>query len=107
MTDIQNEDNRHQHAHKHTHTEQTKEIHSTKFGIFLFEILTFSALGVGSYFLKKYHNFTYVSSGMLLMTIYGKNCNKTVNSYKNKDFVIRRDRQNVTSESTPSAPLTS
>ena len=50
MTDIQNEDNRHEHAHKHTHTEQTKESHSTKFVIFLFEILTFRALGVGSYF---------------------------------------------------------
>ena len=44
----------------------------------LFEILTFSALWVGSY-----HNFTYVSSGMYVMIICGKNCNKTVYSYKN------------------------
>ena len=51
-TDIQNKDNRHYHAHKHTRTEQTQELHSTKFVIFLLEISTFSALGVGSYFLK-------------------------------------------------------
>ena len=41
------------------------------------------------------------------MKICGKICNKTDYSYKNKDYVIRRDRQNVTSESTPSGPLTS
>ena len=57
---------------------------------FLLEILTFSALGVGSCFFLKYHNFPYVSSGMYLMTICGKNCNKTVYSYKNKDYVTRR-----------------
>ena len=51
MTDIQNEDGRHYHAHKHTHTEQMKELHCTKFVIFLHEKLTLSALGVGSYFL--------------------------------------------------------
>ena len=45
---------------------------------------------------EKYHNFTYVLSGMYLMTICGKNCNKTVYSYKNKAYVIRWDRQNVT-----------
>ena len=56
-------------------------------------------------FFFKYHNFTYVLSGMYLMTICGKNCNEAVYSYKNKDYVIRRDRQNVTSESTPSGPL--
>ena len=44
---------------------------------------------------------------MYLMTLCGKSCNKTVYSYKNKDYVIRRDLQNVTSESTPSGPLTS
>ena len=52
MTDIQNEDNRHLNAHNHTYTKQTKELHSTNFFIFLLEILTFSALGVGSCFLK-------------------------------------------------------
>ena len=52
-------------------------------------------------FFEKYQNFTYVSSGMYLMTICCNNCNTTVYSYKNKDYVIRRDRQNVTSESTP------
>ena len=41
------------------------------------------------------------------MIICGKYCNKVVYSYNNKDYVIRRDRQNVTSESTPSGPLTS
>ena len=106
MTDIQNEDNRHWHSHKHTHAEQKKDLHSTKFVIFLFEILTFSALGVGSYFFK-YHNFTYVSSGMYLMIICGNNGNEAVYSYKNKDYVTRRDRQNVTSETIPSGPLTS
>ena len=39
------------------------------------------------------------------MTICGKNCNKTVYSYKNNDYVIRRDQQNVTSKGTPSGPL--
>ena len=43
---------------------------------------------------------------MYLMTLCGKNCNKTVYSFKNKDYVIRRDRQNLTSESTQSGPLT-
>ena len=43
---------------------------------------------------------------MYLMTLCGESCNKTVYSYTNKDYVIRRDRQNVTSESTPSGPLT-
>ena len=57
-------------------------------------------------FFEQYHNFTYVSSGMYLMTICGENCNKTVYSYKNEDYVTRRDRQNVTSESNPSGPLT-
>ena len=93
---------------KHTHTEQTKKLHSTKFMIFLLEILTFSSLGVGSCFLKNIttsHN--YVSSRKYLLTICGKNCNQTVYSHKNKDYVIRRDRQNLTSESTPSGPLTS
>ena len=58
-------------------------------------------------FFEKYHNFTYVSSRVYLMTICGNNCNKTVYSYKNKDHVIRRDRKNVPSESTPSGPSTS
>ena len=105
MTDIQNEDNRNLHAHKHTHTEQTKELHSTKFVIFLIGNIDFQRSMGGFICFEKYHNFTYVSSGMYLMTICGKNCKKTVCSYKNKDYFIRRDRQ--TSESTPSGSLTS
>ena len=98
MTDIQNKDNRHYHAHKHTHTEQTA-LHSTKFVIFSIGNIDFQRSRDGFIFFEKYHNFTYVSSGMYLMTICGKKCNK--------DYVIRRDRQNITSESTPSGPLTS
>ena len=107
MTDIQNEDNIHYHAYNHTHAEQTKELNCTKFAIFLLEIMTFSDLRVGSCFLKKYHYFIYVSSGMYSMTICDKSGIKAVYNYKNKYPVIRRDRQNVTSESTPSGPLTS
>ena len=44
---------------------------------------------------------------MYSMTICDKSGTKAAYSYKNKDFVIRRDRQNVTSESTRSGPLTS
>ena len=46
MTDIRNEDNRHQHAHNHTHAEQTKELLCTKFVIILLEIMTLSDLNV-------------------------------------------------------------
>ena len=44
---------------------------------------------------------------MYSMTICDKSGIKAVYNYNNKDPVIRRDRQNVTSESTPSGPLTS
>ena len=98
---------RQQHAHNHTHAEQTKELHCTKFVIFVLEIMTFSDLRVGSCFLKKYHYFIYVSFRMYSMTICEKSGSKAVDNYKNKDFVITRGRQNVTSTSTPSGPLTS
>ena len=58
-------------------------------------------------FSEKYHYFIYVSSGMYSMTICDKSGNKAVYKYKNKDYVITRGRQNVTSTSTPSGPLTS
>ena len=58
-------------------------------------------------FSEKYHYFIYVSSGMYSMTICDKSDIKVVYNYKNKDFVITRGRQNVTSKSTPSGPLTS
>ena len=41
------------------------------------------------------------------MTICDKSGIKTVYKYKNKDYVTTRGRQNVTSTSTPSGPLTS
>ena len=41
------------------------------------------------------------------MTICDKSGFKAVYNYKNEDYVITRGRQNVTSESTPSGPLTS
>ena len=53
-------------------------------------------------FSEKYHNFTYVSSGMYLMTTCGKSGIQAVYNYKNKDFVFTRGRQNVTSETTQS-----
>ena len=58
-------------------------------------------------FSEKYHYFMYVSSGMYTMTICDKSGIKAVYNYKNKDYVITRGRQNVTSESTLSGPLTS
>ena len=58
-------------------------------------------------FSEKYPFFIYVSSGMNSMTICDKTGIKAFYSYKNKDYVIRRDRQNVTSTSTPSESLTS
>ena len=106
MTDIQNKDNSYYHAYKHTHTEQTQELHSTKFVIVFNGNIDFQRSRGGFIFFEKYHNFTYVPAVMYLLTICGKNCNKTVHSYK-KNYVIRRDRQNVTSESTPSRHLTS
>ena len=58
-------------------------------------------------FSEKYHYFIYVSSGMYSMTICDKSGIKAVYNYENKDSVILRGRQNVTSTSTPSGPLTS
>ena len=83
MTDIQNKDNGHWHVHNHTYAEQTKELYS-----------------------GKYHNFTYVSSKIYLMTKCVKSGIKVVYNYKNKKYIITMGRQNVTSESTPSGPLT-
>ena len=57
-------------------------------------------------FSEKYLYFTYVSSGMYSMTKYDK-CGIKRLYYKNKDSVVRRGRQNVTSERTASGPLTS
>ena len=56
---------------------------------------------------EKKYKFKYVSSGVYSMTKCGKSGNKAVYNYKNNNFVIRRGRQNVTSESTPSGLLTS
>ena len=75
MTDIQNEDNTHYHVHNHTHAEQTKELQCTKFVIFFIRNYDFQRSRGGFICFEKYHNFTYVSSGMFLMTICGKNCN--------------------------------
>ena len=61
----------------------------------------------GFMFSEKYHYFIYVSSGMYSMTICDKSGIKAVYNYKNKDSVILRGRQNVTSTNTPSGPLTS
>ena len=61
----------------------------------------------GLTFSEKYHNFTYVSSEMYLMTKCGKSGIKVVYNYKNKKSIITMGRQNVTSESTPSGSLTS
>ena len=61
----------------------------------------------GFMFSEKYHYFIYVLSEMYSMTICEKGGNKAVYNYKNKDYVITRGRQNVTSTSTPSGPLTS
>ena len=58
-------------------------------------------------FSEKYYHFIYVSSGMYSITICDKSGNKAVYNYKNKDSVITRGRQNVTSTTTPSGPLTS
>ena len=61
----------------------------------------------GFMFFEKYYYFIYVSSGMYSMTICEKSGIKTVHNYKNKDYVITRGRQHLTSTSTPSGPLTS
>ena len=58
-------------------------------------------------FSEKYFYFIYVSSGMYSMTICDKSGIKAVNNYKKKDSVATRGRQNVTTTSTPSGPLTS
>ena len=58
-------------------------------------------------FSEKYLYFIYVSSGMYSMTICDTSGIKAVYNYKNKDSVITRGQQNVTSTSTPSGPLTS
>ena len=52
-------------------------------------------------FSEKYHNFTYVSFKMYLMTKCGKSGIKVVYNYKNKKYNFTMGRQNVTSESTP------
>ena len=57
-------------------------------------------------FSEKYYYFIYVSSGMYSMTICDKSGIKAVYNYRNKDSVITRGQQNVTSTSTPSGPLT-
>ena len=57
-------------------------------------------------FSEKYHYFIYVSFKMYSMTICDKSGIKAVYNYKNKDSVITRGRQKVTSTSTPSGPLT-
>ena len=44
---------------------------------------------------------------MYLMTKCGKSGNKVVYNYTNKKYIITMGRQNVTSESNPSEPLTS
>ena len=49
---------------------------------------------------------TYVSSKMYLTTKCGKSGDKVVYNFKNKNIIITMGRQNVTSESTPSGPLT-
>ena len=61
----------------------------------------------GSTFSEKKSKLKYVSSGLFSMTNGGKSGNKAVYNYKNDNFVIKRGRQNVTSESTPSGLLTS
>ena len=61
----------------------------------------------GFMFSEKYHYFIYVSSGMYSMTICDKSGVIAAYNYKNKDSVISRGRQTVTSTSTPSVPLTS
>ena len=61
----------------------------------------------GFMFSEKYNYFIYVSSGMYSMTICDKSGIKAVYNYKNKDSLITRGRQNVSSKSTPFGPLTS
>ena len=73
-------------------------VHTTNY---VFLILTFSALRVCLRFLKK------KLFGVYSMTKCGKSRNKAVYNYENDNFVIKRGRQNVTSESTPSGLLTS
>ena len=82
MTDIQNEDNIHQHSQNHTQAEQTKELHSTKFMIFFIANIDFQRFKGGFTFSDNYHKFTYVSSGMYLMTKCGESGIKAVYNYK-------------------------
>ena len=51
---------------------------------------------------EKDHNFTFVSSGMYLMTTCCKSGIIAVHNYKNKDYATTQGRQNVTGESTTS-----
>ena len=53
------------------------------------------------------YNFTYILSEIYLMTKCGKSGIKAVYNYKNKNYVITRSPQNVTSETTLSGPLNS
>ena len=62
---------------------------------------------IGFIFSEKYHYFICVLSGMYSMTICDKSGIKAVYNYKNKDSVITRGQQNVTSSKTPSGPFTS
>ena len=65
---------------------------------------------IGNYgfmFSEKYHCFIYVSFGVYSMTRCDQSGDKAVYNYKNKDSVITRCGQNVTSTSTPSGSLTS
>ena len=61
----------------------------------------------GLVFYEKYHYLIYVPSEMYSMKICDKSGIKAVYNCKNRDSVITRGRQNVTSTSTPSGPLTS
>ena len=49
----------------------------------------------GLTFSEKYHNLTYVSSQMYLLTKCGKSGIKVVYNYKNKKNIITMGRQNV------------
>ena len=61
----------------------------------------------GLTFSEKYHNFTFVLSGMYLMTKCGKSGIKAVYNYKKKDSAITRGRQNTIRNTTPFESLTS
>ena len=90
MTFIPNEDNRHWSSHNHTHTEETKELHSTIFLIFFIVNICFQPFKGRFKSSEKYQNFTYVSSGMYLLTKYGKSGIKAVYNYKIKIMLLHR-----------------